>query len=194
MSCLKRLSPTPTVEIDAVPAVLKAPTSCPILAHRAQRIRDFVGTARTCIIEIGRELIAAKEELNHGEWLPWLDKEFGWTEMTATRYMRVAGAFKSNTMLDFGVVSIDRGALYALAAPDVPQAARDQAVERAEAGEHITKAESERIIAEIDRLPVLPRSFGSRLWHRLGIPEHAVEGRESPVLELSQRRSTQLRF
>jgi hypothetical protein len=38
------------------------------LADHAQRIRDFVGVARTCIIEIGRKLIAAKAEVAHGDW------------------------------------------------------------------------------------------------------------------------------
>jgi hypothetical protein len=51
--------------------------NAPFVAERAQRIRDLVGTTRTCIIEVGRELIAAKGELSHGEWLPWLDVEFG---------------------------------------------------------------------------------------------------------------------
>ena len=41
----------------------------------------------------------AKAELAHGEWGGWLEAEFGWSEMTATRYMRVAGAFKSNSLL-----------------------------------------------------------------------------------------------
>jgi hypothetical protein len=46
------------------------------LPERAQRIRDLVGVARTCIIEIGRELIAASDEVPHGEWGAWLAKEF----------------------------------------------------------------------------------------------------------------------
>jgi hypothetical protein len=40
------------------------------LAERAERIRSLVNVARGCIIEIGRELIAAKAELHHGQWLP----------------------------------------------------------------------------------------------------------------------------
>jgi hypothetical protein len=43
----------------------------------------LVGVARTCIIEVGRELTAAKAEVVHGEWLPWLDQQLGWSERTA---------------------------------------------------------------------------------------------------------------
>jgi ribosomal protein L29 len=45
----------------------------------------------------------------------------------------------------------DGSSVYALAAPDVPQAVRTEAVERAEAGEHISKADAEQIIAETER-------------------------------------------
>jgi hypothetical protein len=70
------------------------------LPERAQRIRDLVGTARTCIIEIGRELIAAKTTVAHGDWLPWIEDEFGWKERTAENYMMVARKFAS--VAEFG--------------------------------------------------------------------------------------------
>jgi hypothetical protein len=106
------------------------------MPERARRIRDLVGVARTCIIEIGRELIAAKAEVGHGDWSPWLKVEFGWSDSTAQNYMNVARKFP--TLGNFTAITIDATALYALSAPDVPQEARDEAVERAEAGERIT--------------------------------------------------------
>ena len=78
-----------------VPVQLSFDVSLP---DRAQRIRDLVGTARMCIIEIGRELIAAKAQVAHGEWLPWLKEEFGWHQTTASRYMQVAQAFKLSSV------------------------------------------------------------------------------------------------
>ena len=101
--------------------------------ERAQRIRDLVGTARVCIIEVGRELIAAKAEVGHGGWLDWIEGEFGWSERTAENYMLVARKFAS--VADFSGLTIDATALYALAAPSVPQRLRDEAIERAAAGE-----------------------------------------------------------
>jgi hypothetical protein len=84
-----------------------------------------VGVARTCIIEIGRELIAAKAAVPHGGWLPWLAEEFEWTDETARKYMRVAQAFQIPTKLGFDGLTIDATALYALSAPDVPLDGRD---------------------------------------------------------------------
>jgi len=128
-----------------VPAFL---TPAVPLPQRAQRIRDLVSVARGCIIEVGHELIAAKAELVHGEWLPWLDQEFGWSEAAAQRYMQVARAFQIPQAEGFKGLTIDATALYALSAPDVPQEARDEAVARAEAGEHVTKREAEEMVAK----------------------------------------------
>jgi hypothetical protein len=123
----------------------------PGLPERAERVRNLVSTARVCILEIGRELLAAKREVPSGQWLAWLDTEFAWTEDTAQRYMRVARAFQIPHDAVFDGLTIDASALYALAAPEVPQAARDEAVVRAELGEHVTKAEADRLIASAMR-------------------------------------------
>ena len=109
------------------------------LAERAQRIRNLVGVARTCIIEIGRELIAAKAQVGHGDWMPWLEEEFGWSVRTADNYMLVSRKFAGLANLDG--LEITGEALVVLSGRDVPQEARDEAVAQAEAGEHVTKAE-----------------------------------------------------
>lgn len=120
------------------------------LPERAHRIRSLVNVVRGCIIEVGRELIAAKAELPHGEWLPWLEREFGWDERTARRYMQVAEAFtiKSDSVSDFTGLTIDATALYALSAPAVPIEVREQAVQEAAAGKRITAEEADRLIAQ----------------------------------------------
>jgi Protein of unknown function (DUF3102) len=56
---------------------------------------------------------AAKAEVGHGNWLDWIDREFGWSEATAKRYMQVASAFKSLSVSDFDGLTIDATALYA---------------------------------------------------------------------------------
>jgi hypothetical protein len=39
----------------------------------------------------------------HGDWLPWLKDNFGWTVRTADKYMHVAEAFaKIRTWFQFG--------------------------------------------------------------------------------------------
>ena len=61
-----------------------------ILDERAIRIRGLVAVSRHSIIEIGRELIAASDEVAFGEWGSWLKQEFSWSEKTASRFMKVA--------------------------------------------------------------------------------------------------------
>jgi Protein of unknown function (DUF3102) len=41
-------------------------------------------------IRAGKALIAAKAQVSHGEWLPWLETNFEGSEQMAHRYMRVA--------------------------------------------------------------------------------------------------------
>ncbi len=56
-------------------------------------IRMYVDAGRRvtllCGIEIGRRLVEAKEMLNHGEWLPWLERETDFSSSSAARYMKV---------------------------------------------------------------------------------------------------------
>ena len=56
-------------------------------------IRMYVDAGRRitllCGIEIGRRLVEAKEMLNHGEWLPWLERETEFSSSSAARYMKV---------------------------------------------------------------------------------------------------------
>jgi Protein of unknown function (DUF3102) len=75
--------------------------------------RDGFNIARTNIIKIGHELISAKAELAHGEWLPWLEqleRRLGWSKSTAENYMAVGRKFPNAS--EFDDLSIDLTALY----------------------------------------------------------------------------------
>ena len=63
------------------------------LADRANRIRKLQADVQRGIIEIGNELIAAKEQVGHGNWSAWLETEFDWSDRTARRFMAVAERF-----------------------------------------------------------------------------------------------------
>lgn len=66
-------------------------------------IRFFKRQAAESIVEIGLRLIEAKEQLNHGEWLPWLRDEVDFSDVSAQRYMRLAREYgKSVTVTDLG--------------------------------------------------------------------------------------------
>jgi Protein of unknown function (DUF3102) len=56
----------------------------------AEAIHQQVRNTLESAIPIGPELVAVKEALPHGQFLPWLRAEFGWAERTARNLMAVA--------------------------------------------------------------------------------------------------------
>ena len=133
----------------------------------ADRIRERVKKTVEDIIEVGHDLLAVKEALEHGHFGPWLRAEFGWSERTPQNFMSVAERFKSAKIAD---LPIQPSAAYFLAAPSVPDEARQVAVEKAEAGEEITVATAREIVAEAKkkkrprrRKPVSAEKLGGRL-------------------------------
>lgn len=63
------------------------------LEERANRIRKLSADVARGIIEIGRELIAAKEQVGHGNWANWLKENFDWKERAARNFMAIANRF-----------------------------------------------------------------------------------------------------
>lgn len=53
-------------------------------------------------LKIGERLCEAKELLDHGEFLPWLKEEFGWTDRTAQKLMAVYREFGDSQKSLFG--------------------------------------------------------------------------------------------
>jgi len=90
------------------------------------------------VIEIGARLTECKRICGHSNWLPWLDREFGWEETTAQRFMRVhkLAQSKSGKLPDLPV-----SAIYLLAAPSTPEPAKTEIIERAKAGEALRVTE-----------------------------------------------------
>lgn len=70
------------------------------------------------IIEIGKRLNAAKEQVDHGEWAGWLQSNFDLTDRTARNFMRAAVEFGDENGKRFPISKI-----YALL--DVPAAERE---------------------------------------------------------------------
>src|SRR5690349_19163937 len=63
----------------------------PELAERARtaatRVRDFM---RASVVEVGRELLRVKEELEHGQFIAWVQSECHLGVRTAERLIRAA--------------------------------------------------------------------------------------------------------
>jgi len=98
------------------------------------------------IVEIGRRLIEAKQHLGHGLWLPWLEREFQWTEQTARNFMQAYRWSVKNP--NFGDLRIGISSIYLLAAPSTPAEVQNEIVKRAEGGEVIKLADVKEVMAE----------------------------------------------
>jgi hypothetical protein len=149
------------------------------LATHATEIRALGKRAFDDIVEIGRRLIEAKKICGHGNWLPWLEREFGWKEQSARNFMNVAEmAGKSPTV---GDLSIDCRGLYLLAAPSTPAVVIEAVVER---GERVTAAQVRELVeaykpgqkpaakdaparSSMIRKPTIDRGDPNRVWPKL---------------------------
>lgn len=99
-------------------------------------IRGLMKRTVESIFEIGQRLIVVKERLGHGHFGSWLETEFEWSQDTASNFINVAKKF--GKFPNFSEFDMAASALYMLAAPSTPDAARIEALARAKAGESIT--------------------------------------------------------
>jgi Protein of unknown function (DUF3102) len=120
------------------------------LAQRAEHIRGVCDCATKHLIEhvviIGRNLVEAKKICPHGEWLPWLKREFDWSHSTADRFMQVYR--QKDKLPTVGNFDIPLNVLYLLAAPSTPPEARQEIKDRIEGGEHVSAAQVKEAIAD----------------------------------------------
>jgi Protein of unknown function (DUF3102) len=109
-------------------------------------------------IVAGTLLIEAKEQLNHGQWLPWLREHCGLSERTAQRYMQLIKhsdviEAKSDTMSDLTI----NGALALLTTPQIAE----KAIVAAESAEDIqARAERARLNILFDAFKAFRRQCG----------------------------------
>ena len=102
------------------------------LATLAYEIRKV---GKRAVGEIGEHLIKAKALAGYGNWLPWLKREFGWSERTARNYMAVAERSRSATIAD---LNIDATAFLQLTAPSTPAEVVAEIVKDSALGKKIT--------------------------------------------------------
>ena len=119
-------------------------------------IRMYVAAGKQitllCGIEIGRRLVEAKELLQHGEWLPWLEKETEFSERSAQRYMKVFEEYGAAQLGLFGpetnaTTLSDLPISKALALLSVPESDRIEFAESVDA-ENISVRELQQAIRE----------------------------------------------
>lgn len=102
--------------------------------------------AQDGMIEMGQRLLEVKELLPHGQFSDWCDTEFSMSQRTVQRMMAVADAFRDDEKRHTVSLFSD-SALYLLAAPSTPEAAREELIAEAQtSGSSPTKARVQEII------------------------------------------------
>lgn len=64
-----------------------------------EQVEKHAKSAVTIAIAAGRALMAAKDQVPHGEWLAWLGINWNYSQQTASRYMTVASNYSSMSNL-----------------------------------------------------------------------------------------------
>ena len=145
---LGKLPSKPELSFLESSADIDAPTLT-FLTERAEQIRVLGKRVISDVIEIGRLLVECRDhpDMKHGNWQPWLKREFGWSDQQARRFIHVyelshEGKFNNLLNLDVPI-----SGLYQLAAPSTPDSAREEVITRAESGGRLKHAEVQAIIA-----------------------------------------------
>jgi hypothetical protein len=140
-----------------------SPEDLKAIAAATEKINGLLRLTNQNIIEIGRELNAIRPLIPKRKWQRWLKDEFGMSQPTAYRFMRIAKefgdvgddiAFPGNS-----IDRIDRHALFLLTDPNVSRAIRFEVVARANAGERISKETMREMLGRsLPRSPVIENS------------------------------------
>lgn len=162
----------------AVPVVLSPAGAVDFeLGRLAEEVRGLVRRTGEMVLRIGRALLEARGLLDEGaRFDKWCAGELNMRRTTAYRFVQVAEAF--DQVRPELAAGFEVSALYLLAAGDVPAAARDEALERAERGETITAAKARDIARqhaaadddpepEAERAPPAPAAVTDKPPHAL---------------------------
>lgn len=169
MSTLKLVEPAQMAfnyDLVAAPVAIQA-------REAAERIKLRLRRSAEDIIDIGRDLIEQKASLGHGNFLPWIEAEFGMSDETARKMMRVAEVYGPKFQLGWDLPPPT--VLYELAAPKTPAEVRAEIEKMIEAGEVVTKA----TVVEL-------RSKLSGLEKAKALAEEEIELKDAKVSELQE--------
>jgi hypothetical protein len=116
------------------------------LADHAAAIRALGKQTVENVIEIGRHLVEAKAEVKKlgASFDAWLKAEFNWSHGQAYNFINVFE--RKSELSKFDKSDLPISAFYLLAAPSTPAEARDEIIERAQAGEAVGVDEVKRVI------------------------------------------------
>lgn len=108
-------------------------------------INFYKSQAASGIIEIGKRLIEAKEQLPHGKWGEWLAEKVDFKERTAQRFMQVATELQNTSAL----TDLPRTKVFALL--ELPAEKRDEFIKENPV-EDMTSRELQEAVQKAKRL------------------------------------------
>jgi hypothetical protein len=91
--------------------------------RKTDETRGLLRRTAQNVIAIGRNIQAVKEQLPHGQFLPWLQTEFAMTERHARNFMHAAARFGNKPEI---IADLSATVIYELAAPSTPEVVIEQ--------------------------------------------------------------------
>jgi hypothetical protein len=154
------------------------------LRRQATRIRTRIGKATQDLIDIGRDLLAAKKHLiDHGNFVTWVEAEVGIARRTAQAYMAIAK------------LADDKGAAIALLPPTTVHRLASKSAPPEVVSRVLAKAESGDVVPDrIVSAMILEAKFQRKTTarrDRRGLPESGQFKIEGKAREQVRRRTEQ---
>jgi hypothetical protein len=119
-----------------------SPSLVPRLQAQAELIKSMIAKTTAGFVEVGCNLIAAREQLDHGQFIDWVETEVGISGRTAQRYMALARL--AETKSD-SLSLLPPTTAYRLAAKSAPSEVVDHVLDRAINGEIVSDGEVEEM-------------------------------------------------
>jgi hypothetical protein len=107
-------------------------------AEITAEIKKQDAAALVGVLEIGKLLTEAKSLLPHGEFIPWVVSEFGWSASYAARLMRLYNEFPTGAPAGMGISTL----LLTLTLEEGIRSSLNEIISKAE----LSKAEAERLV------------------------------------------------
>ena len=97
--------------------------TCSFVQQKTEETHLLLKRTAENILAIGRCLQGVKEHLPHGQFLPWLQAEFGMSRMTANHFIHVAEKFADKCTI---LLHLPATILYELASPSTHESIIEQ--------------------------------------------------------------------
>lgn len=127
------------------------PDKAHALRERAASIRKLRSNHIAAVVDAGRELIAVKEQLDHGQFSDWLQAECGFSLRTAENYM-TASRFVDGKIANIAFLGLQPSTVYKLAAKGAPPDIVESVVNQTGRGEIVSDCQVIRALDDAKRI------------------------------------------